>query len=636
MLKAMNSKTRSLIFQKRALNYPYFILLFLCISSLSFLRFLSLGINPWYYTYSFAQGFFEIGIFILIAHFLKASALRWIYPVLLTFFFGCVLVHYTNFTMNRLLDVSLSYLLKFFVGQGIFHVISVFQAINMNQAMLALIGVAILSIPIIGISLYRLTNWCAKKKPFTISSFQILCALSFCGIFLLLFEWRVIPQFTHASHSKYEKTLPLGTTLFSPPLPHLILTYPVSPPPHQTAVLKSFENISLKSKPNIYLFVIETLRKDFINEQIAPYLTSFSKENIQFPFSFSNANSTQHSWVSIFYSLFPYHWTQLRKSYDQGSVPLQVLKKLGYKIHVYSAADLHYFDMDTMIFGPERILADQIVEYAQDRSIESWERDALVVQSFENEIQSNEAQEGNLFLFFLDATHSEYSFPEEFAHKFTPTIKQIDYLSLNTSDIEPIKNRYRNSIAYIDSLIQKFIAILKEKQIYEKAIIAITGDHGEEFFEEGSLFHGTHLNHVQTNVPIFFKFQNNGLPIFTNTVTHIDIFPSIIHFLTGKQISSKDFDGQSIFLKNRWPYRLAVLQNGAKTPSEFTIENEDCKIRARFIHPENLYQEKCLEILSLEMPQNKLSPMELDNNPLFEFLSKRLPEEISCEKPIQK
>jgi hypothetical protein len=385
----MNTKLRTKIFQKRAINYPYFLLLLLCISSLSLIRFLSLNISTWYYSYSFVQGLFEIGIFVLLAHLLKASASRWLYPVLLTFFFGCILVHYTNFTMNRLLDAPLSYLLKFFVGQGIHHVVTVFQAINMNQAMLALIGVAIFSIPIIGISLYRFTYWCAQKKPFSISSFQILSALCICGLFLLLFEWMALPQFTHVSHGRYEKTLPLGTTLFSPSLPHLTLSHPISPPPNRTNILKSFENISLQSKPNIYLFVIETFRKDFINEQIAPHLTSFGKENIQFPFSFANANSTQYSWVSIFHSLFPYHWTQLRKSRDQGSLPLQVLKNLGYKIHVYSSADLHYFDMDTMIFGPERILADQIVEYAQDRSLVSWERDALVMQSFEKEIQSN-------------------------------------------------------------------------------------------------------------------------------------------------------------------------------------------------------------------------------------------------------
>ena len=602
--------------QKRAINYLYFLLLFLSISTLSFLLFLPLHISPWFFTYSLAQGLFEIAIFAFLAHTLKPSF------ILLTAFFTLILAHYTTFTMLRLLDAPLSYLLKFFVGHGVHHVISVFQAINMNQNMMILIGIAILSIPAIGILLYKITNRYAQKKPFSISCLQILYTIASLGCFLLVFEWITIPQFTHAAHAKYQKTLPFGTTLLSPSLPRLILSHPISPPLPQNEALLHFKDISIAAKPNIYLFVIETFRKDFVNEQIAPHLTSFGEENIQFPFSFANANSTQYSWFAIFHSLFPYHLAKLCEEKSQGSIPLQLLKKLGYKVHVYSSADLRYFEMDTMIFGPERMLADQIVELSLNRTIEPWERDALVMQSFEKEILLKEGKEGNLFLFFFDATHSEYSFPKEFADKFTPIIKQIDYLTLNPCDIEPIKNRYRNSIAYVDSLIEKFIATLKQENLYENAIIAITGDHGEEFFEEGALFHGTHLNCVQTNVPIFFKFQNNELPIHTNTATHIDIFPSILHFLTGKPPT--EFDGQSVFAENRWPYRLAILQNGAKTPSEFTIENENYKIRARFNDPDNLYTNRCLDILSLP-------PHPDDFLKVFEYLNKRLPEQIPSE-----
>lgn len=618
--------------QKKSINYPYFLLILLCILTLSFLRFLPLNLPPWFFFYSFLQGVLEVGVFVFLAHLAKDFVPRFLYFVLPTLFFMALLIHYTNFTMVRLLDVPLSYLLKFFAGQGISHVVSVFQAINMNQNMMILIGIAIFSIPILGIIFYCATNWFAQKKRFPISLLQIIYPLVACGGLLLAFEWIAITSLSHTLHAKYQKTLPLGTTLLAPPIQHIVLSNPILPPFPQEKTLTYFENISCPSKPNIYLFVIETFRQDFITADISPSLARFGQENIQFPFSFANANSTQHSWFAIFHSLFPYHWTYLRNHPSQGSLPLQLLKQLGYKIHVYSSADLRYFEMDTMIFGPQRNLADQIIEFAPNRSLESWEKDALVMQAFEKDIGLEDGKEGNLFLFFFDATHSEYSFPEEFSHKFTPITQQIDYLTLDPQNIEPIKNRYRNSVAYVDSLLEKFIATLKQEKLYDKSIIAITGDHGEEFFEEGSLFHGTHLNAIQTNVPIFFKFQNNTLPIYTNTATHVDIFPSILHFLT-QTPPPPTFDGESIFLKNRWPYRLAILQNGAKAPSEFTIEKENYKIHARFTDPENLYETKHLEVISLtnEPPHETLHQEHFPG--VFEFLNMkplaRPPEQIA-------
>ncbi len=52
-------------------------------------------------------------------------------------------------------------------------------------------------------------------------------------------------------------------------------------------------------------------------------------------------------------------------------------------------------------------------------------------------------------------------------------------------EMHAIKNRYLNSIAYVDSLMKQMLDSLKEKGLYEKTLIVITGDHGEEFLDEG-------------------------------------------------------------------------------------------------------------------------------------------------------
>ena len=172
----------------------------------------------------------------------------------------------------------------------------------------------------------------------------------------------------------------------------------------------------------------------------------------------------------------------MRDQWKEGSAPLQILKKLGYKIRVYSSADLRYFNMDQILFGEQRKLLDHVEEFTSERHLEPCDRDALAIHSFERDIDQH--KEGTVYLFFLDSTHSEYSFPKDFPLKFQPISKEISYLTINQSSqaLEQLKNRYRNSIAYVDSLVGNFFSTLKSKNLYKESIIAITGDHGEEFF----------------------------------------------------------------------------------------------------------------------------------------------------------
>ena len=295
----------------------------------------------------------------------------------------------------------------------------------------------------------------------------------------------------------------------------------------------------------------------------------------------------------------------MREEWQEGSVPLRILKESGYKINVYSSSDLTYFNMDQLLFGKNRVLIDQMEDFSQIRFIEPYERDFRVVETLLKDLESPARRTGHVFIVFFDATHSEYSVPPNDPPIFQPALKEIDYLTLTPTNIEPLKNRYRNAIFYIDSLMGKFFRALNERKLYADSIIAITGDHGEEFFEDGALFHGTHLNHYQTSVPIFCKFQKNPWVLQSQSATHIDLFPTIIHHLTGRLDFEHLFDGQSLFAPNRWPYRLAVLQNGPKTPAEFSIAKEGEFFQFRFPDIRHIYQTKELEILQASIPPDE-------------------------------
>ena len=598
--------------RKFEINYLYFISLLAFLSLLSLTHFLSyetpfFGIPLFFVIQAIGQVFLEVGLFLLIAYLLKRWAPGWIHLLFISLCFVLLLVHFTDFTLGRLMDTSIAYPIKFFFGSGIEHILTAFLALNMNFSMILLILATVILIPLAGLLFYWITYRLAHLKPFSLSLNQI--AVGLCSIFISLFVLDVLvhPFLNRHIYAKYQKALPFKSTFISPEplciaLPESLATFR-----DEAKTVQNLPSLPLASKPNLYLFVIETLRRDFIDEKTAPHLTAFGHRHIQFPASYSNSNSTHLSWFSIFHADYPFHWTAMRDSWKQGSIPLQYLKKLGYRIRVYSSADLRFFNMDKLIFGQNRELADQIEEYTSDRNLEPFARDALAIQSFERDLQSENSREGNVFLFFLDSTHSEYSFPPDAPLQFEPISKEIDYLTIGpkSKELEFIKNRYRNSIHYVDSLLGRFLSTLQEHHLYEDALIAITGDHGEEFFEEGALFHGTHLNRYQTSVPLFLKLRPPS-KITAQEATHLDLFPSLLHSLTGQSDFSLLFDGQSVFAANRWPYRIAVLHNGPDTPCEFTIQGKAKKLHLRFLPSENIYTQSCLEVVDIQTaPENE-------------------------------
>lgn len=579
---------------KQEINYLYFTFLLFSISLLSLSYFLKedhplAGIHIFFIICSLGQSLLEVCFFMLIASLLKRWAPNWLFNCFIGLLFIAILAYYVDFTLLRLMDTSLSYIFKFFFGSGFNHLATAFLALNMNPTMIGMIFASFIFIPFLGIGFYGITHLGARKNPWSLSLFQMSCTLFAISLSLFSLDLFAYPYLNRLAYKKYQKALPLGATFFSPPPVLYKLTSPIAPCRKEQMITDRIQEIEPAKTvlPNIYFFIIETLRRDFTGPEIAPHLADFSAENISFPHTFSNANYTNLSWFALLHAEFPYHWTSVRDTWQEGSAPLRILKKLGYKIKIYSSADLSYFNMDQVLFGHQRQLIDQVEEYTDERNLQPCDRDALAIKAFTRDI--DQASQGTVFLFFLDSPHSEYSFPADFPLKFKPISKEISYLTLNPAspELERLKNRYRNSIAYVDSLMGDFFSILKKKHLYEEALIIITGDHGEEFFEEGALFHGTHLNKYQLNVPIFCKFPKTDwehqIDPTRDMMSHIDLFPSIIHYTTRSSLFSDLFDGQSIFEKQSWPYHIAVLQNGANPPVEFTIERKEKKLTARFL-----------------------------------------------------
>jgi membrane-anchored protein YejM (alkaline phosphatase superfamily) len=182
-----------------------------------------------------------------------------------------------------------------------------------------------------------------------------------------------------------------------------------------------------------------------------------------------------------------------------------LLKKMGYEIHLHSASRLGLYEMDKMVFGRNMYLLNSANCYASDEHILPWMADERAINGLCDQLQEGEQQGGRVFIVFLDSTHFDYSFPEEFNTRYAPVDDKINYFDVAVSkkNLEKVKNRYKTAINYVDTLFAKFIDTLKVSGGWEESVVVFTGDHGEEFYENGHLFHATDLSQQQLHVPLY-------------------------------------------------------------------------------------------------------------------------------------
>ena len=362
--------------------------------------------------------------------------------------------------------------------------------------------------------------------------------------------------------------------------------------PSRTAVSR----LKGAKKPNIFLFVAESLREDFLTPEVAPALSSFRESNIAFPQAFAAANATNQSWFSIFHSVYPFYWEKRQhQQWQSGSLPLQVLKKAGYRVHVYSASRLQFYHMDERLFGKDAFLADTLQVFGLDEERENHENDSECIATLIKDLNSYE--EGNVFIVFLESTHFGYSWPEQESLVQAP---DLDYLSLAFSNdqIEGVKNRYRNAIHFIDGLFGQFLKKLESVPGGEEAVVVFTGDHGEEFFEQEHLFHASNLSSMQIHVPLYFRLGFASANASREMSSHLDIFPTILDHVLGHRHFASWFDGESILRPSKKNFAVATRYNGSHSPFEFLIHTGHEHFIARFNNREAIFKSTAIEIIS--------------------------------------
>ncbi|MBS0628782.1 MAG: sulfatase-like hydrolase/transferase [Verrucomicrobia bacterium] len=511
-------------------------------------------------------------------------------------FIGCVMVifllHCIEFFMVRLMDISIVYGLAMVFDESLGNFIEMLYASQIPLITWLWISMGSAAAVLGGIYLYFRSDLWSERRPL---QFRKRYVVAFGATALLLM---VNPK---EGNQEFSQALPWKRTLFESALKAVKLEHSLKPAQNEEELLKRISRLSDcgKKNPDVFLFVIESLRADYITAQIAPNFDQFKQEFIAPELALASGNGTQLSWFSIFNSKYPFYFSQMNpKNWKSGSLGLQCLKALGYEVHVFSSSRLSYYQMDKRIFGENHQLANSFSLFTANEDIPAHESDRRCFAALEEKMEMGHG--GRCFIVFLESTHFDYSFPEK--GKFSPYYQSIPHaqLAFSMNGLEKVKNRYRNAIHYTDTLFGDFKKLLKNKGGWDEAVVIVTGDHGEEFYENGHLFHASNLSKEQIHVPLYFKFgkvKKGGYSL----ASHVDIFPSLLHYLLEDTTPFAGvFDGESLFSVNRWCYAITGRYNGCRDPYEFLIHDGDGSLLVRFNEKGKIFDANALEILKMD------------------------------------
>lgn len=312
-------------------------------------------------------------------------------------------------------------------------------------------------------------------------------------------------------------------------------------------------------QPNVVLISVAGLRGDMLNPVNMPHLYKLAQDGLSSLHHFASSNDEDTSLFGLLYSIPATYWDPAVYS-RTAPILTQVLKQVGYHFNYFSAENQLgteqrqslYKQFDKITLGPRTAntaLADQQI-------IQQWQQ------------QQAQAQPPQFSLLQLESL-SRFSTPPDFPNTFQPDFHGV--LVLNTDspeDAELIRNRYRNSVRYIDQLVANVA-----KAAGPDTVVIVTGEYGEPLGETAPPHwgHDTNYSTSQTQVPLVMFGPGVPQRRLTTPTIHYDIVPTLFHIL-GLQLADTTLYSSGLDLTNHRPRRDWMVLGDRKV---FAIRESD-------------------------------------------------------------
>ena len=317
--------------------------------------------------------------------------------------------------------------------------------------------------------------------------------------------------------------------------------------------LKPLVCSSKAPQKNIVIIGVDTWRFDMIDKTVMPHTYNFTQQSWQFTHHFSGGNSTGPGLFSLFYSIPATYWTAMIQQ-QRRPILFEELEKQGYQIGIFNSSNLRVPPVFRNIFYG---LKDLNIE--QQPATSPNRRDALATQNFMHFVQNQKKQQPFFSFIFYDSAHS-YCTTDVKDQPFLPIA--LECLRFNLSkkiDGSKYLNRYKNAIYFVDQQIHQVIDALRAENLLENTIVIITGDHGEEFDDNGLGYwgHTGNFTRYQVQTPLIIYMPGHPPQIFNHRTSHFDIVPTLLEEVLQCENARSDYSVGKLLLDSALrPYLL--------------------------------------------------------------------------------
>jgi hypothetical protein len=321
--------------------------------------------------------------------------------------------------------------------------------------------------------------------------------------------------------------------------------------------------IAVQRRPDILILHVESLRADMLRDDVMPNLAALSRRCVRAEHHYTTGTNTGTGMFGILNGLSAIYYPHARKAQWQ-PLPLRVLKKLGYVESSFFVQKMATYD------GLDSLFFKGVVDYTQvGADIPVGDNDAKMVESYLARLASREPSAPRFDYLVFDASHYDYGYPDAFA-RFAPAMTLDlgfrDGIAAREGINEELKwrgpyvrNRFQNSLFYIDSLIDKVVRSLETSGGMKSTIVVVTGDHGEEFWEHGAFGHNGGLEDEQTRVAFVMCMPEPTALRYAYT-SHADLFPTLFDWMGVALGDARVMTGKSL-LRYDASADLAILGN---------------------------------------------------------------------------
>jgi hypothetical protein len=128
-----------------------------------------------------------------------------------------------------------------------------------------------------------------------------------------------------------------------------------------------------------------------------------------------------------------------------------------------------------------------------------------------------------------------------------------------------MRNSYANSAAFMDAEVSSFLSSLD----LSRTIVAVTGDHGESLFTDGTASHSSRLSPIQTQVPMFLLGAGISVGTVNTLSINADILPTVLHAAAQRPVTLSGVSGIDLLDETERRRRSSLILGGFQWTEPF-------------------------------------------------------------------